>query len=83
MHPSLGTRAFRRDLKAHTKLDNVSRHFDLEREPLRTTPGKLLKDDQFAKSVRDYLAEKYVYDQLKKRKGRYEPSQIVRDFFRS
>ena len=77
-HP-LGTRASTRDLKAHTKLDSVSRHFELE--PVRKTPGKLRKDDQSCKGVRDYLAEKYVC--VRERKGRYEPSQIVRNFFRS
>ena len=80
MHvPSL--RAYPRDLKVHTKLDNVSRHFDLEREPLRTTPGKLRKDDQSCKGVRDYLAEKYLY--VRERRGRYWPRQLCRNFSRS
>ncbi len=76
-HP-LGTRACTRDLKAHTKLDSVSRHFDLEREPVRKTPGKLRKDDQSCKGVQDYLAEKYLC--VRERRGKYDPKQIVRNF---
>jgi hypothetical protein len=33
--------------------------------------------------VKDYLQEKYVWHVNNKRKGRYEPTQIVRNFFRS
>jgi hypothetical protein len=82
MHPSLGTRAWKRELKAHTLLDTVARHFTVGPFP-KHRGGKLRKDDQSCKGVKDYLAEKYVYDQINRRKGRYEPSQIVRNFFRS
>jgi hypothetical protein len=76
------TRAFKRYLKAYTKLDNVTRHFTPDRLPARKTPGKLRKDDQSCKGVQDYLAETSMYDQITKRKGRYEPRQIVRNFLR-
>jgi len=78
-----GTRAFKPCLKAYTKLDNVTRHFTPDRLPLSRTCGKLRKDDQSCKSVKDYLEETYMFDLLKKRKGRYVPRQIVRNFTRS
>ena len=47
------------------------------------TGGKLRKDDQSWKMVKNYLQEKYVDNVIDKRKGRYEPTQIVRNFWRS
>jgi hypothetical protein len=76
----LGTRGMTRGLKAHTVLDTAGRHYIT---PMRKTGGKLRKDDQSCKGVQDYLAEKYVWHINNRRKGRYEPSQIVRNFFRS
>jgi hypothetical protein len=67
-------------LKAHTLLDTVARHFTT---PMRKMGGKLRKDDQSWKSVKDYLQEKYVCTLIDKRKGRYESRQIVRNFWRS
>jgi hypothetical protein len=77
-----GTRALIRGRKAHTVLDTVARHFLPYPVPLCRAPGKLRKDDQSCKSVKDYLEEKYVYDHRMNRKGRYEPRQIVRNFWR-
>jgi len=74
-------RAYPRDLKAHTILDTVSRHYMPFPVPVGRR-GKFLKDDQFSKGVRDYLAQKYVLDQIRKREGRYEPRQIAKNFFR-
>lgn len=59
-----------------TRLDTVARYFHT---PMRKSGGMFLKDDQFSKSVQDYLAEKYLH--VRGWKGRYEPSQIVRNFF--
>jgi hypothetical protein len=56
-------------------LDTVARHFTT---PMRKTGGKLRKDDQ--KMVKNYLQEKYVDNHIDKRNGRYEPTQIVRNF---
>ena len=64
-------------------LDSVTRHFTPDRLPVSMTRGKHLKDDQSWKMVKDYLQEKYVWHVNNKRKGRYEPTQIVRNFFRS
>jgi hypothetical protein len=61
-------------------LDTVARHFTT---PMRKTGGKLRKDDQSWKMVKNYLQEKYVDNVIDKRKGRYEPTQIVRNFWRS
>lgn len=67
-------------LRAHTLLDTVARHFTLEREPVRKIPGKFRKDDQSCKGVQDYLAERYLL--RRGMRGRYEPRQISRNFFR-
>jgi hypothetical protein len=32
--------------------------------------------------VQDYLAEKHICGQIKPRKGRYEPNQIARNFWK-
>lgn len=66
------------NLRANTRLDTVARHFD---EPMRKTGGKLRKDDQSCKGVQDYLADKHIDCQVHRRKGRYEPTQLVRNFW--
>jgi hypothetical protein len=77
----LRIRAMSRGLKAYTRLDKVAVHFLPDPVPVRSR-GKFRKDDSSAKSVNDYLHEKYVYDHRMKRKGLYQPSQIVRNFWR-
>lgn len=74
-------RAFPLPLRAHTLIDTVARHYTLGPFPKGET-GKFLKDDQCAKGVQDYLAERYVDAMVFRRRGRYEPRQIVRNFFR-
>jgi hypothetical protein len=77
-----GTRAMARGLKAQTVLDTVARHFTPDRMPVRRRRGKFRKDDQSCKGVRDYLEEKYMWHINNRQKGRYEPMQIARDFWR-
>jgi hypothetical protein len=75
----IGTRAYPHGLRAHTRMDTVARHFHT---PMSKIGGKLLKDDQSAQGVQDYLAEVYVWQMNNRRKGRYEPTQIVRNFWK-
>jgi len=77
----VGLRAMRRGLKSHTLLDSVARHFTVGPFP-KGRDGKFLKDDQSAKVVQHYLEEKYVAARITKRKGRNEPMQIVRNFWK-
>jgi len=63
-------------------LDTVARLFTPPCAGAENT-GKLRKDNQSCKSVKDYLQGKYVCNLIDKRKGRYEPTQIVRSFWRS
>ena len=78
-----GTRAWTRRLKSHTLLDRIAEHSPREFTRVRKTRGKLKKDDYYWQSVRDSLENKNLLAQIRMRKGRYEPSQIVRNFFRS
>lgn len=76
-----GTRAFKRELKAHTVLDNVARHFTVGPFP-KGTGGKFRKDDSSAKGVQDYLAARFVDAMVFRRRGEYRPTWIVKNFFR-
>lgn len=76
-----GLRRIPRALRAHNKLDTVARHFATSAVPTGRS-GKFWKDDQSCKSLLDYLEEKYLDARITKRKGRYQPAQIARNFFR-
>ena len=78
----VGVRAWTRRLRAHTLVD-VAEYFTPDQTPVRKTRGKLRKDGYGWLSVKEYLEDKYLDAQISKRKARYEPSQIVRNFKRS
>lgn len=76
-------RRWTKRLKAHTLLDNIAAV--CPREFIRPREGfhKFKKDDFYWDSVREYLHEKYVSHLINRRKGRYQPSHIVRNFWKS
>jgi hypothetical protein len=76
-----GTRNLPRATKAYNRLDSVARHYEPRRMPIGAR-GKFQKDDQHAKGVQDYLADAFIEAHQSKRKGRYQPRQIARNFFR-
>jgi hypothetical protein len=69
-------------MKAHTLLDRLAYTAPREFTRVRKTPGKLKKDDFYWHSVGEYLHDKYVQHMIDRRKGPYEPTQIVRNFWR-
>lgn len=68
-------------VRAHTLVDNVTRYFDEVKPMPKGRRGKFWKDGQTARGVQDYLADKFIDSHLWPKKGRYEPSLIVRNFF--